>query len=148
MSQPQLLICERTGRWAIAWRRALGAEARVQEVRSLKQVDEFLLTTPNVPVAVDGAAFSSEKLLQAIARWSAARATVLVMAPQAWAEEESTLREAGATHVVFSPRSLRPAVCLVERHYQRLPSQPAEVGTLEERIQARLPWARWAKPKG
>jgi hypothetical protein len=145
MSQPQLLICERTGRWAIAWRGALGAEARVQEVRSLKQVDEILQPTPSVPVAVDGAAFSSEKLLQAIARWSAAGATVLVMAPQDWVGEESTFREVGATHVVFSPRSLRPAVRLVERHYRGLPDEPAEVGTVEERIRRRLPWARWAK---
>jgi hypothetical protein len=50
------------------------------------------------------------------------------------------LREAGAVHVVFSPRQLSDVVGLARRHWARAPS--ADEVPLEEQIWSRLPWQR------
>lgn len=144
MPPPQLLICERASRWAIAWRRTLGEATPLGETRSLAQVDDRLRDQPRLPVAVDATAFAAEALLAAIARWCEGGAPVIVLASPALAEQELVFREAGAVQLVRSPRDLRPAARLIRRHLRRLPAEPASNQPLEQAVFARLPWARCA----
>ncbi len=65
------------------------------------------------------------------------QARFLVLAARGLEPYELLLREAGALHVVFSPRSLDPLLRLIRRHLARAP-QPEL--TLEESVWAGLPW--------
>ena len=143
MTEPILLLCERTHRWAIAFRRALGEAATVGETRTIEHAGERLAASPDLAIAVDATAFAPETLLPAIARWSEAGSVVLVLAAPALADAELVFREAGAIHVVYSPRQLGPAVEILRRRQSRLPSRKTNE-TPESPFQPRLPWGRFA----
>ena len=114
MSKPHLIVCERLGRWAAAFRRALGTDREVVEVRSFAQLDEQLRSRPSTPIAVDATVFSAERLLPGIVRWSRG-SPVIVLASPPLLDAEFVFREAGAAHVVFSTRQVPAAAALLAR---------------------------------
>jgi hypothetical protein len=136
----RLIVCEKTGRWAAALRRAARSRALpLVEVRSLEQLERELVENPAAIAAVEVSAASLVRVATRVAAWRSqfARVAHLFLADEELAPLEPQLRETGAVHVAFSPRDLRSTVRLIRRHLARAP-QPAL--TVEESILARLPW--------
>jgi DNA-binding NtrC family response regulator len=137
----RLIICERSGDWAIAWKRLLsGAALGIAETRSLAQCGEELAASPASVVALEIRPDNLSPAIAALVEWSLEFPSARFIAISARGSEalEPLAREAGALYVVYSPVQLSRVVPLVRRHLARAP-QPAM--TLREAIWARLPWA-------
>jgi DNA-binding response OmpR family regulator len=140
-----LILLERTSRWAAAFRREMRkAEKRrqpipIQEVRSPAQCQRELEAAPHSVVALEILPQNLVSMAKAVGAWSRhfPSARFLALTARGMEPHELLLREAGAMHVTFSPRSLSPLLRLVRRHLARAP-QPER--TLEEAIWAGLPW--------
>ena len=141
----RLIVCERTGRWAVALRRELpeGADF-VQETRSLAECFEALGGDPAGPVAASFAvieltAAGVDELLGRMARLQRdfPLARIAVVAPRAMAAYEWLFREAGAVHFTSSPRQLGPLAKAARRH---LAGAPVRQQSLAERLWSSLPW--------
>ena len=135
----RLIVCERTGRWAVALRRELTeAGVRVWETRSLADCWDELASSPASFLILE-LARNPRPLLDRLARlprtFAAARAAVI--SDRSLAHYEWLLREAGAVHFVCSPRELAPLARIVCRHLAQAPASPK---TLTEQIWAELPW--------
>lgn len=139
-----LIVCERTGRWAVAFRRALGKrEIAILESRSLSACESPLAENPAAIVAVEATASNLEAVLVALPKWQRrfADCRIIVLAAAELAAAEHLLREAGAMSVLYSTRHVPAAANLVVRHGARC---PATEQPLESLIQNRLPWQRAA----
>lgn len=136
----RLIVCEKSGRWAAALRRQAGErELPIVEARSSEQAVRELETFPASLVAVEMIAASAA---EAASRWSATAqrfpaARWIALLDEALANHELLFREAGALHIVVSPRDLSATVRLIRRHLARAPQSEM---SLEESILARLPW--------
>jgi DNA-binding NtrC family response regulator len=143
-----LVFCERSGRWAVAWRRlwardfhgGRGANSiRVVETRSVSECLETLAEMPAAFVAIELTAKSADKalelLVELITRFRDSAAAAL--AENELADYEWLAREIGAVHFVSSPRQLPSMVDVVRRHAERTPEPELE---LRQEIWARLPW--------
>jgi len=139
MSTALLIICERTGTWAAALRRALADRVKLRETRSLEACESELSTAPQSILALELNATNVERVLDLLARlaWQAPQARAIVLADRRWRAYEWLLREAGAVHVVTSRRDLGSVADLVAAHVARLPVRPASV---TQRIWDALPW--------
>ena len=144
MPAPHVIVCEKSGRWAVAFRRALGKQsALVKETRSLPGCGRELAARPASVVAVEVAEGNLEAVIAALTDWSRRFPVSRVMSlmdPQL-AGSELVLREAGAMIVLHSPRELAAAMQFVHRH---LAQAPAADLPLEQAAWASLPWANWA----
>ena len=144
MSQCRFLLCEKTSRWAVALRRALGDRGRwLVETRSLPQCGRELRAFPASLVAVEIGESNLEAALGAMARWSRRfpAAHVIALIDASLIAAEPLIREAGAIGVLASTRDAAAAADLFGRHAALL---PADDGPLEQSILAELPWQRWA----
>lgn len=135
----KLIVCERTGRWAVALRRELAdAGVRVWETRTLADLRDELVENP-ASFAVVELGSNVAGLLRLLAsqprRFPGVR--VAVVADRERAEYELLIREAGAVHFVTSPRQAGLLARLACRH---LAEAPAPQQTLAERIWSGLPW--------
>ena len=136
----RLILCEKTGRWAAAFRRAAAAgELPIRETRSLEQLERELEQLPSSVAAIEINSASAARIGSQLAGWrvrfSAARFVLLAETDVAASEPE--LREAGACHVVYSSRDLAATVELIRRHLARAPRPEL---SLEDSILASLPW--------
>ncbi len=151
MPAPRLIVCERTSRWATAWRRAAGGvELPLVEARSMTHCEAALADSPASVAAVDADFLGGERLAQALARWRDRfpLARLFVLASPDWRTSDLALREAGAAEVICSPPALVRAVRMLQRH-RRLPetialADRAADDRLEDQVLGRLPWARYA----
>ncbi|MGD0882086.1 MAG: hypothetical protein ABSB09_11015 [Acidimicrobiales bacterium] len=135
----RLLVCERTGRWAVALRRELAeAGVRVWETRTLDDCLQELAESPASFVILHLES-NAAGLLGCLARQRREfpRARVAVVADRRWAGYEGLLREAGATSFLCSPRRLGQLAQLACRHLAQV---PPPVQSLADRIWAGLPW--------
>ena len=144
MPTARLILCEKTSRWAVALRRALGPRQHVlSQTRSLTECSRELASSPASLVAVECTAANLDQVLVAIGEWSRryphARMAVVVDSPLEPAE--AMLREAGAVCVLLSLRQAPTLSRLARRHLARAPQSELP---LRESILERLPWARWA----
>lgn len=135
----RLIVCERTGRWAVALRRELAASGvRVWETRTLDDCFAELAASPASFVVLELGGDVAE-LLNCLVRLSrefpAARQAVVADRPLAG--YEWLMREAGAVHFVCSPRRVGPLAQLACR---RLAQVPPLQQSFTERIWANLPW--------
>jgi hypothetical protein len=135
----RLIVCERTGRWAVALRRELaGAGVRVWETRTLADCRNELVESPASFVVVE-LGRNVAGLLGLLARqprqFPAAR--MAVVADRPLADYEWLMREAGAIHFLSSPRRVGRLARLACRHLAQVPPLPQ---TLTERIWSSLPW--------
>jgi hypothetical protein len=141
----QWIVCEQTGRWAVAIRgslarfdRGLSSEV-LRETRNLDQCDQVLSRWPASLVAVA----ATPANFPARVRWLAcleARfplARVVVFSELTLPEADWALREAGAVQVVRSFCGITPVVDLTARHLARAPEPALSV---TQQILARLPW--------
>jgi hypothetical protein len=136
----RLIVCERTGRWAVALRRELAdAGVRVYETRAVADCWYMLAESPGSFLVVELTATNAEALLHRLVRQQRdfPLARVAVVADRDLAAYEWLLREAGAVHFTCSPRRLRALADLACRHLAQV---PAPQQSLAERIWAGLPW--------
>jgi hypothetical protein len=150
MDTATLVFCERTGRWAVAWRgawtRATANRAeqplRVVETRGARECRETLAGLPGAFVAIELTAAGADAALDLLAELTTncRGAAAAVLAERELADYEWLARELGAVHFVASPRQLPPLVDIVRRHAARAPAIARELETREE-IWSRLPWS-------
>ena len=135
----RLIVCERTGRWAVAMRRELAeAGVRVWETRTAADCRDRLIESPAsfVVVELGGNVAGLLRLLARLTRqFSAAR--LAVAADHSHAGYEWLMREAGAVHFLCSPRQVGLLARLACRHLAQVPP-PSQ--SLAERIWMGLPW--------
>jgi hypothetical protein len=137
----RLVVCERTGRWAVVLRRELAeAGVRVWETRSLADCWQELAAAPGSFLVVELRPDNAEGLLGRMV-WLPREfplARVAVVAARGLAGHEWLMREAGAVHMTCSPRRLGPLAEIALRH---LAGIPAPQQTMVARIWSSLPWA-------
>ena len=136
----RLIVCERTGRWAVALRREVdGSDVRVHETRSIAECWQQLAESPAGFVVVELTGSNLSSLLERLARLprELPLARVAVVADRRLAKYEWLIREAGAVHFTCSPRQLGPLARAAAGHLDQAPSPPK---TLVEQIRAGLPW--------
>ena len=141
MQPARVIVCEKTGRWAVALRRLLSpAGHRVYETRSWAECWDELARSPASLLALELTPHNDEALLKRLfdltRRFPQARA--IVVGERELEHYEWAVREAGATHAVFASRRLAAAARLIERH---LAFAPQPLLTLHETIWRRLPWS-------
>jgi hypothetical protein len=144
MSSPRFIVCEKTGRWAVAFRRALGYEARQMiEVRSILGCETILAQHPASIIAVEITAGNLDTLVVAVPGWlrNFPHCRVMALAAADLASAETLLREAGAVAVLQSTREAPAACRLIERHFEAVPAADLP---LEQAIESSLPWPKWA----
>lgn len=137
----RLIVCERSGDWAIAWKRLLaGTTIPIAETRSLAHCRGELAASPASVVALELTPEKWPASVAALAEWSREfpRARLIALSTRGSEACEGLVREAGALHVAYSPAQLSRVVPLVRRHLARAP-RPER--TLRELIWDRLPWA-------
>jgi len=138
----RVIVCERTGRWAVALRRAWpGESVQIWETRSLAECWEVLAEAPGSFIVLELDAAHVDALLQRMVGLSRdfPLARVAVVADRALADWQWLLRESGAVHFTCSPRRLGPVARLARRHLGEMPSPPR---TVKQEVWARLPWGR------
>ena len=137
----RLIVCERSGGWAVALRRELAAAVRVRESRSLADCWEMLAAAPASFVVVELTPGNAALLLRQMARLQGdfPLARVAVVADRSLGCYQWPMREAGAVHFVCSPRQSGPLARLAARH---LAQAPAPQRSLTQQIWASLPWGK------
>jgi len=136
----KLIVCEKTGRWATAWRQAIDG-SQIFETRSLADCWEELTNYPASLIALETTSANLEQVATWIARlgrfFPSARAVVL--AQRTLQPAAPPLREAGAIHFLCTPRKIDSLARLAERHLATAPKKPRSPS---EQIRDRLPWGR------
>jgi hypothetical protein len=138
-SAAKLIVCERTGLWAVALRRELAeAGVRVWETRTLADCRDELIESPASFAVVELGA-NPAGLLRLLARQPRQfpTARMAVVADRSRAGYEWLMREAGAVHFLCSPRQIAVLGRLACRHLAEVPP-PQQ--SLAERIWTSLPW--------
>ena len=140
-SLARLIVCERTGCWAVALRRELAdAGVRVWETRTLADCFDELAESPASFVVLElGGDVAG--LLGCLTRQGREfrRARLAVVADRRLAGYEWLMREAGAVRFFCSPRQIGRLAQLACRHLAQVPPPPQD---LTERIWAGLPWGK------
>lgn len=139
-AQPaRLIVCERSGSWALALRRELTAGFRIRPTRSLAETWETLEQAPASFLVLELTAGLAEALLARLLRldreYPLARAAVV--ADRGLSAYEWLLRQAGAVHFACSPRRLAPLAAVARRHLAAAPQPDRDA---VERIWSGLPW--------
>jgi hypothetical protein len=134
-----LIVCEQTGRWAVALRRELGAAVAMRETRNLSECWDSFSQCPAGFVVVEATAGNLDALLHRLGRLERdfPLARVAVVAPRNLAEYEWLLREAGAIAFAVSPRRLGPLADLIRNHLAKAPRPPQDA---MQQLWASLPW--------
>jgi len=137
----RLIVCERSGSWAVALRRALAeADPDLQETRSVPDAWDLLARSPASFVVAELNSATIDLLLARMA-WlerDFPLARVAIVAARSWQRYQWLMRAAGAIDFVVSPRALAPLAQAIARHLRHSP-QPRL--SLAERIWEELPWA-------
>jgi len=145
-SKPNLILCERSSRWAVALRQALTREGRIEgpdyrliETRLPEDCLAALAEFPQAALVIElqTATADADLALIRAAATSHPQACVLVAAARDAADYECLVRELGAAGFASSPRNLAEFITLARRHWQNLP--PLDLGTAAN-VWAALPW--------
>lgn len=140
MAQPRLIVCEQRAQWAVALRGALAkADTRVWEVRSAAECFGMLHESPASVVAWEGTRDNRRSLADMLILQSQTfpQARSLVVSTRDLRRWAWYWREAGAIHVVWSPRMLDQIVRIVLRHLTAAAEPPLAVDAM---LWAELPW--------
>lgn len=136
----RLVVCERTGQWAVALRRELSeAGLRVWETRNLKDCGALLAESPASFVVLELNAAKLEETIRFINVWRAdfPRFRFAVVADRGLASFQWFMRETGAADFLFSLRKIDRLADMACRHLAQVPAAPQ---SLTERVWANLPW--------
>lgn len=145
---PRLIVCEKSNRWAVALRRALGRKASLlRETRSLPECQRDVVTAPASFVALEVTETNLEGALEVIQTSSQLLPNVRFAAliDPALQDASGALREAGAVYVASTTASAGEITRLALRHIALAPPEPLP---LREQIWQRLPWRSRATASG
>ena len=143
MNESNVVVCEKTGRWAAAIRRMLGPAFSLCETRSWPACLQELRARTAALVAIEVLPENAEAVSRRLAELTKHTRHVyaILLADRSLQNVEWLLREAGAVHVLFSPRE----IIRVRPMWERLRAQlPPSRTTFREQVWSRLPWARLA----
>ncbi|NUQ63702.1 MAG: hypothetical protein HUU20_14590 [Pirellulales bacterium] len=136
----RLIVCERTGGWAVALRRETPLKPlRVYETRSLVDCWQMLARFPSSFVVAELERGNVDSLLDRLCGLERQypRARVAVVAEPSLADYEWLLREAGAVHFLTSRRGAGRLALVARRHLAQAPEPRRSIA---DRIWAGLPW--------
>lgn len=157
-----LIFCERSGRWAAAWRIAwrrrptrgeTSAEIRLLETRSPSECLEAVAAAPAAFVVLELTAADCDRTLELLFEISSRhrQAATAVAAERSMNAYQWLARELGAVHFLASPRELAPLADICERFAEqsawRFAEQsawrrPAAELDFERSVWASLPWGK------
>lgn len=151
MTLASLILLERTGAWAVALRRVLGATpVQVIETRSLAECWQQLAMAPTATLVWELTTDNLGALVGGLLRLNRdfPGAAAVVVADRRLSVAGGLVREAGAVHFVSSPRALEPVADIVRRRVAAQAKSPlaaapsiAGWGNLLNEITAGLPWS-------
>ena len=136
----RLIVCERTGCWAIALSRELrGYPARVYQTRNLAECWDMLAEYRASFLVIEVTRANLDELLSRLQeiehRFPAAR--VATVGDRAMAKCEFLLREAGTIHFAASRRLSRAVAVAAQNHLNRVPKpRLSQIETIWDT----LPW--------
>jgi hypothetical protein len=141
MNDCEIIVCEKTGRWAAALRRALGFSSGLCETRSWAACLREVRARPAALVALEVLPENAEAACQRLVEltWQSPHVSAIVMADRSLSQSEWLLREAGAVHVLFSPDEWSRLRLLFRKFTDQL---PASRTTFREHVWSSLPWPR------
>jgi hypothetical protein len=142
MERARIVVCEKTGHWAVALRRLLAPVGyRVYQTPSWEDCWDELQRRPASAVALELTPQNDALVLERLLRLSRQfpLACRVVLGDSGLARYEWAVRAAGAVHAVFAPRGLPAAARLIERHLAQAPEPEL---SFREAIWRRLPWPR------
>jgi hypothetical protein len=136
----RLIVCERSGKWAVAMRRSsqIGS-CRVYETRSPEECRDEVQASPASLVAVEATTANFEDILDWLAelRRDFPLCHVVVLGHRGLQRGQWLLREAGAAHVVHSPRDVDAVIRIASR---QLKGKSDTDQLTRERLLDRIPW--------
>ena len=136
----RLIVCERTGKWAVALRRALqGGAHRVYETRSLAECRDEVAMSPASLVAVEATAANFDDILDWLMELGRdfPLCRVVILGFRDLKRGQWLLREAGAAHVIHSPRSVDSVLRIASRQLEEAKDKEH---LTRERFTERIPW--------
>ncbi len=139
-SRARLIVCERTGKWAVALRRSAEIGSfRVHETRSLEECRDEVQASPASLVAVEATTANVDNLLDWLTdiRRDFPQAHVVVLGDRGLEREQWLWREAGAVHVIHSPRRVDEVLRIAWRH---LEAARAKEPLTREQFMDRILW--------
>jgi len=141
MQSARIIVCEKTGSWATALRRALSSTRhRVHETRSLaecwRELEQSRASLIAVELTMENCETLLERLLNLTRRFPSARA--IAFGSRTLRPLEYLVREAGAMDVLLSPRRMADAARLIERHMAQATGDQLP---FRQSIWNRLPWS-------
>jgi hypothetical protein len=140
----RLVVCERTGAWAVGLRRELaGAGLRVWETRSMDDCGMLLAESPASFVILELGGEKIRELLTLISSWQMQfpMFRFAVAADRELASYRWLMQEAGAVDFICSMRQIGSLAQTACRHLARVPPVPQ---SFTERIWVNLPWGKGA----
>ena len=142
METARLIVCERTGRWALALRRCMthpGTE--FCETRSLPEARMRLQESPESLLLMECSTRNWQDRCQWLLRQTIdfPQLRTIALADPALRAAECVVRTAGAHQVVFSLMELLDMSCWISRHFEQIPHREQGV---REWIWHRIPWSR------
>lgn len=142
MTGGRIIVCEKTGRWGAAFRRALPAVC-LCETRSwaacLRELQARRAALVALEVSAENVEASCQRVVQLSLSFVRVRSIVLTgleLEPLQW-----LFREAGAVGVAFSWEDVIELKPLIQRFLDRLPSSSMP---FRQQVWSRLPWVRYA----
>ena len=142
MLRTRLLILERTGVWARAWRER-PVDIRAHELRSLADLETELVAAPASMLFLEFEPANWESRCHAALKWNRQYAQVRMVALTTAKMNflEPVLRELGVADVISHVRELSRVSGFVRRHMYQFPSADR---TLLEQWLARVPWTSYS----
>jgi hypothetical protein len=141
MNDQNIVVCEKTGTWAAAMRRALRLPSGPCETRSwvacLREVQARPAAMVALEISPENAAAACQRVAELTQRFP--RVRVVLLADRRLKQVEWLLRETGAVHVLFSPGDLARLRPIFRRFWEQM---PAARTTFREHVWSRLPWSR------
>ena len=143
MNESSVVVCEKTGKWAAAIRRLLRPASGLCETRSWQACLQEVRTRTAALVALEVLPENAESVCRRVAELTRRfrQVHVILLADRNLQTVEWLLREAGAAHVLFSPRDIVRLRPIIERFWTQIPPSRK---TFREHVWSQLPWARHA----
>jgi len=145
MNDQNIVVCEKTGIWAAAMRRAFCWPSGPCETRSWVACLREAQARPDALVALEISPENAETACRRLADLTQRfpRVRVVLLADRKLKPIEWLLREAGAVEVLFSLGDLPRLQPVLRRFREQMSSSQTD---FRDQIWSRLPWPRHASP--
>ena len=136
----RFILCEKTTRWAAAFRAALGrSQPQLRETRSLPGCEEALAASPTSFLAIEVTAVNLEATLDFTRRNSIhfPNAALVALLSSETLAAAPLFREAGAIDIAASVLEAPRLARLAQRYHHQTPIEPLSA---HQFLTERLPW--------